>query len=69
MVSWHPVSDASPGEDGWGWDADRRAERVDRIHAAIEEGSYAVAAEDVADAILRFYERGDGVDPSSGASF
>ena len=74
----HPENDASRGSsrrpvdsDTW-WVTRRRPEersmRIDRIRREIEEGSYDVPGEAVAEAMLAFYRRMPDAPPPGGAT-
>ena len=68
-MNLHPDSDtprSGGGHPVWPPDPDRRAAEVDRIQAELDAGDYEVPALDVAEAILRFYEREFSEPPSAG---
>lgn len=59
-MSWPRASDPAGGgrlPTAWSIDANRRAANVDRIRASLDDGTYEVAAQDVAKAIIAFYAR------------
>ena len=61
-MNWQPGSDSSGqgrGADNWlqMYDEPERVMSIEQLRREVEEGAYVISAQDIADAILRFFSR------------